>query len=108
MATNYIQAGVVLDHTAAADIVSGEVVVMGVRVGVALADIATGDTGAVQVDGVFEVAKTSANTPAQGAALYWNSTADEATTTASGNTLMGYAVEAAGAGVLTVKVKLNA
>jgi predicted RecA/RadA family phage recombinase len=108
MATNYLQDGEVLDHTAGADIASNAVVVMGVRVGVALAAIADGAVGPVMVEGVFSLAKKSTDVIAQGAIVYWDDTNKEVTTTSTDNTLMGYAVEAAGSGITTAKVKLNA
>jgi predicted RecA/RadA family phage recombinase len=108
MATNYLQNGLVLDHTAGADIASGAVVVIGVRVGVALDAIANGAVGPLQVEGVFSLAKKSTDVIAQGAIVYWDDTNKEVTTTSTSNTLMGYAIAAAGSGITTAKVKLNA
>jgi predicted RecA/RadA family phage recombinase len=49
--------------------------------------------------GVFDLPKTTANDVRTGAALYWNDTAKEVTTTATGNTKIGVAVAAkSGAG----------
>ena len=45
---------------------------------------------------------------AQGALLYWDNTNKRLTTTATGNTLAGYATAAAGAGMSTVCINLNA
>ena len=42
MTTNYIQDGKVIEYTAGADISSGDVVVIGTLIGVALTDIANG------------------------------------------------------------------
>lgn len=108
MTTKFIQPGHVLDHTPGSDVANGALVVMGVRVGIALTDIASGATGAVRVEGVFSLPKLSTDVIAQGALVYWDASPGEITTTASGNTLAGYAVEAAGNGVLTCKVKINA
>lgn len=89
MTTKAIQAGNVIDHTAAADITSGDVVKMGQILGVALSDIANGATGAVQITGVFEVPKVSAAVFAQGESLTWDVSAgkfdDNAATPASGD-----------------------
>lgn len=61
MTVKFVQVGNVVDYTAGADISSGDLVVMGHTVGVALTDIANGDTGAVAIEGVFEgVPKVSA------------------------------------------------
>jgi predicted RecA/RadA family phage recombinase len=57
--------------------------------------------------GVFELPKTSANTPTQFAKAYWNSTAGEATTTASGNTLMGVFMQAYANGDTVCHVRLD-
>ncbi len=103
----FVQPGNVLDHTPAADVASGAVVVIGARVGVALADIAANATGSLQVTGVFQLPKKSADTIAQGALVYWDATNSQITTTASGNTLAGFAANAAAASVTSVNVKVN-
>ncbi len=106
MATNYVQRGEALNYTAGADIKSGDFVLIGALGGVAKTDIANGKSGAVHVKGVFSVAKAS-GAVTQGAKLYWNSTNSNLTTTASGNTFVGVAAEAAASGDATVKVLLN-
>jgi len=105
---NFVQEGHVLDYTPGGNVASGAVVVIGVRVGVAVADIAANATGALRVRGVVELAKLSSDTPAQGALLYWDAANSRLTTTASGNTLAGYAAKAAGNGATTVWLNLNA
>ena len=107
MATNYVQEGKILDYTpSGADVASGEFVVIGVIGGVAKSAIADGKTGAVHISGVFSVAKAS-GAVTQGAKLYWNSSNSNLTTTASGNTLVGVAAEAAASGDATAKLLLN-
>ena len=108
MAKSYIQDGKILDYTAAGALASGAVVVIGVRVGVLLAALATGETGSLQVRGVFELTKLTTDVVAQGALVYWDVTNSRLTTTVGTNTLAGYAVAAAGNGVTTCKVNLNA
>lgn len=107
MAKNYVQHGEVLQHTASGtDIVSGQLVVIGAIAGVALADIADGDTGSVQTQGVFTLAKaTGAIT--QGAKVYYSSANSNITTTASGNTLVGVAASAQESADTTVNILLN-
>ena len=107
MTTKYVMSGDVIDYVAGSAISSGQVLLVGVRVGVALADIANGATGAVAMEGVFTIAKLSTDVVAQGAALYWDNTNSRLTTTASGNTLAGYAFKAAGNGVTTVDISIN-
>ncbi len=108
MAKNYIQPGTVLDHVAATAITSGQIVLMGKRVGVALGDAAIGQTVSVQVKGVFNSPKVTANVVAQGALLYWDDTAKLLTTTATANTAAGYAAAAASGTDTTVDIALNA
>lgn len=108
MTTKFVQPGEVIDYTAGANKTSGQPVLIGVRLGVCLADIANGATGPVAVSGVYTVTKLSTDVVAQGAALYWDNTNSRLTTTASGNTLAGYAFAAAGNGATSVNIKLNA
>lgn len=107
---NYIQPGEVIDWTngTGAALASGSGVLIGSRLGVAVTDIANGATGSVRVRGVVELPKLGTDVVAQGALLYWDSTNKRLTTTASGNTLAGYATAAAGSGVSTVCINLNA
>lgn len=104
---NFVQEGNVLDYTAGAAVASGAVVVIGVRVGIAVKDIAVGETGPLRVKGVVELAKLTTDTPAQGALLYWDAANSRLTTTAGGNVLAGYAAQAAGNGATTVWLHLN-
>lgn len=108
MTTKFVQPGEVIDYTAGANIASGQVVLMGARIGVALKSIANGETGPMQVTGVFNIAKLSTDNMAQGALLYWDNTNSRLTTTASGNTLAGFAAAAAGVSTTSVNIKINA
>lgn len=88
MTTRYFQDGCVLDHVAAAAITSGDIVVMGDSVGIALEDIANGATGAVQVSGVFSVPKVTGEAWAQGDKIGYDASAsgfDKTFTTAAGD-----------------------
>ena len=105
---NFIQVGDVLDHTPVGAVASGAVVVIGARVGIAVANIAAGETGSLRVKGVAELAKLGTDVVAQGALLYWDADDFRLTTTASGNTLAGYAAKAAGNGATTAWLHLNA
>ena len=105
MASNYIQPGEVIDHTPTSAVASGEAVVIGGRVGVALDDIAANETGSVAMTGVFELPKKDAEAASKGVTVYWNGSA--LTTTASGNTEAGYAFRAAAAEDTTCHVKLR-
>lgn len=74
MAKNFIQQGEVIDFTngGGSTIASGAVVKIGQILGIALADILVGDTGAVQIDGVFEVPKVTTAVISQGDSLLWD------------------------------------
>lgn len=113
---NKIKDGKTINYTASADIESGDLVVVGVRVGVAVTDIANGESGVLEMEGVFELPKAT-GAISQGALVYWDADGTPVggasgdgclTTTSSANTLAGYVVEAAGETAATVKVKINA
>ena len=106
--TNYIQDGTKIDFTAGADTAAGAGVLIGVRVGVACNAVLNGAVGVAAMSGVFTLPKLSTDVVAIGVLLYWDNTNKRLTVTSSGNTLAGYAFEAAGSGVATVKIKLNA
>lgn len=108
MTTKFVQPGDVIDYTAGANILSGQVVLIGARIGVALQDIANGKVGSMAMTGVFTINKLSTDVVAAGALLYWDNSNSRLTVTSSGNTLAGYAVAAAGSGVATVNIKINA
>lgn len=104
---NKIQPGHVLDYTngTGAAILAGTLVVFGVLFGVAVADIPDGETGAVDLEGVFEFPKAS-GAITQGAKVYYDATAKNVTTTAASNIAIGGCAEAVLTGALTVKVRL--
>lgn len=109
MANNFVQDGEVLDYTNAgtAAVSSGQPVVIGAIVGVAITDIARGKTGAARVEGVFTFAKASGEEVAAGAPMYWAAADGNMTITPTDNVFAGIAAEASGAGVTTVNVKIN-
>lgn len=92
---NFIQPGNAIDVAAPADgVTSGNVVVIGSLVGVASSTVAEGVTFALQTEGVFRLGKTSALVIAVGDKVYWDATNKVVNKMASGNTLVGVAVEA--------------
>ena len=106
----YFQRGEAIDYPVASNgtaLEAGEIIVVGTKIGVCGCDIAKGETGSVHVEGVFEMPKASGAITI-GAAVYWDATNKNITTTSSSNTLAGYAVAAAGADDTTVLVKINA
>ncbi|ADV63007.1 protein of unknown function UCP030771 [Isosphaera pallida ATCC 43644] len=105
----FVHEGASIDYTPAADVAAGDVVVQGDLVGVAKLDIKAGKFGALAVEGVFDFAKaTGAGTAiAVGALVYWNDAANQATTSAAGNKLVGKSVRAAGDNDTTVRVRMD-
>lgn len=105
---NYIQAGENITVPAPADVTSGQGVLVGSLFGIATGNAKSGEDVTLSRKGVFELKKLSAQAWTVGAKVYWNDTAKECTTVATGNTLIGVAVRAAadpsgtGAVVLTV------
>lgn len=88
-------------------IAANTIIPFGSRIAVAGADIPAGEKGALVVEGVFELPKDSAAITA-GAEVYWNADDAVITATSTGNTLAGYAVDAAAEGDAKVLVKINA
>ena len=112
MTTKYIQEGNVIDHIAGADIVSGEVVVIGGRIGVAIADIANGATGAMGVKGVYKLPKVTAAVLSVGESVQYDVSAsllaDGGATAATGDLVnCATVVTAAGNGDTEVEVDIN-
>ncbi|MBK68019.1 MAG: hypothetical protein CMP22_07820 [Rickettsiales bacterium] len=107
MSVNKIQDGNVLDLTApSGGVVSGTPVLIGTILCVPVTSADEGDVFAADVVGVYEIAKaTGALT--EGAKVYWDNSAKKVTATASGNTLVGVAVEGVASGAETVKVRLD-
>lgn len=110
MATaQFIHDGKSIDYTPTADVAAGDVVVQNDLLGVAKLDIAANTLGALAVIGVFDVPKaTGAGTAiGAGAKVYWNATAKQATTTATGNKYLGKTVKAAVDADANVRVRLE-
>lgn len=112
MATNYEQPGEVIDwvNGSGSAVSSGDVVVIGAVLGVALTDIASTATGSVAVKGVFTVPKVSAAVIAQGEALTYDVSVakfDDNAASAGTGDITGaacYAFEASAATVTALKV----
>lgn len=89
MAKNYIQPGGTVTVTAAADTTSGSGVLIGTLFGVAQHDAKTGEPLEIKTDGVWELAKTSAQAWATVGLAIYATTAGVMTTTATDNVLVG-------------------
>lgn len=112
--SDYRQEGKVLEFSngTGSDIAAGDVVVMGDTVGIALADIADGESGSVLVEGVVaNQPKTTGTAWSQGAVLDWDASAGEFTdgaTPATGDVIgCGIAAADAASGDATGSVKLT-
>lgn len=105
---NYVQPGDTLDLTApVGGVVSGQAALFGAIFGIASTDATAGAKVAVKVEGVFIVPKATGAGLTEGAKTYWDATAKKVTATATDNTLIGHAVEAAASDATTALVRLS-
>ena len=88
---NFVQNGANLTITAGSAISSGDFVVVGDLVGVAVTDIANGEDGVISTEGVFQGTKASGASLAVGDVAYLNSTG-KLTNTATSNDAVGLVV----------------
>ena len=116
MAKNHVQPGMVIDVTLSATVASGDLIKVGDLAGVCLAAGGSGDTISVQIAEVFTVPKVSTDVMVQGNTVYLDH-ANKRVQLASGDDggsppiafiVAGKVVTAAGNGVTTVNLKLNA
>ena len=82
------------------------------RIGVVATDIPNGETGEVNVTGVFEMAKTSSNALTIGQAVYWDGTGITESSNDGGGTptyypSAGFVAAAAAASATKVMVKIG-
>jgi predicted RecA/RadA family phage recombinase len=103
----YVQNGEVLSLSAPYAVASGGLVKVGAAVGVATAAADNGAAVEVLTRGVVDVPKTSAQAWTVGALVYLDDTNHVATTTSSGNTLLGVATAAAANPSAVGRVRLN-
>lgn len=108
MANTYIQDGEVIDITASGTVTSGSPILYGTRLGIPLKSGVSGDVIPTAFEGVHQLTKaTGAGTALTlGGIVYWDDSAKKITGVSSGNTAIGWAVEAAGTSAATGKVKL--
>ncbi|WP_052130852.1 DUF2190 family protein [Erwinia typographi] len=107
MAKNFVQNGNTIPVTNAGSevITSGDAVVVGNIVAIAITDIAVEGTGDGFTDGVFQLPKISADVLSQGAAVFISDGTAQAS--AEGGIYAGIAWEDAPAGTTVVNVKIN-
>lgn len=109
MAQNYRQEHGVLYWTngTGSDVDAGDVINIGPFVGIALVDIDNGDSGSVQITGVWQFAKDS-STISQADEVFWSVSGSQATTSpAADDPRLGIAALAAATGDSYVEVDIN-
>lgn len=105
---NFVQKGCTLDVIApSGGVVSGTPFLWGTVLAVPTTTAAAGETVAAMVNGVFSLPKATSTTPAAGGKAYWDDTAKKITTTASGNTEVGFFTVAALSADTICYVKLS-
>jgi len=107
MAT-FVHDGLTIDYTPGSDVAAGAVVVQGELVGVAKVPIPANALGALAVVGVFDFPKATGGGMAitAGANCYWDAANSRATTTATGNKLIGKCVKAAADADALVRIRM--
>ena len=107
MQARFVAPGMTIPHTPTAALAAGEVVVQDQLVGVTTHPVEANQLCGLTVQGVFDFAKATGGSIAVGALVYWNNTTKVATTTATGNTLIGKCIRAASNTDTTVRVLLT-
>ena len=107
MAKNLIQDGNTVRFVAAKKIKSGDVVVIGDLVAIALSNVEAKEEGIGATTGVFNVPAKQADDIKQGAVLYWSDTEGATTTNGGSNKRLGIAWQPSGTQSATVDVKIN-
>lgn len=108
MAKNFIQPGQNITVTATAAVASGAIVQAGSIIGVAAGKAAIGEPVDIVTTGVFELPKVASEAyTGAGVPVYYAAGSGLVTSTASGNTKLGVAIESVAAATGTVKVRLS-
>jgi len=109
MAKNYSQKGEVLTLAAPYAVSSGGGALVGATFGVAQSDVASGDDGVFDVEGVWTLTKATGTSTggSQGARAYWNNTNKNVTAVSTSNTLIGVFTATCADGDATCTVRLN-
>lgn len=104
---NYVQEGDALTLTAPYAVVAGAGFKVGSIIAIAAASADNAATVVGYTEGVFTVAKTSAQAWTVGVKVYWDDTNKEFTTTSTSNTLAGVATAVAANPSSTGQIRLN-
>ena len=103
----FVQKGENIDYKAPKDIEYMEVVPFVTRVGVALENIAAGETGTVSLTGVYELPAASNLEISVGDELYWNAESNSVNKTKTGGIPAGIAVSEKSAAGTSVHVLIG-
>jgi len=103
----FIQDGNIITVTAAANIASGDGVLVGNIFGISVMVAVAGDEVEIATVGVYELPKLSTAVIAQGDRVAWNSSTGKVVVPATGMFTLGVATLAAGNGTATIKVRLD-
>jgi predicted RecA/RadA family phage recombinase len=101
---NWISEGNNIEITAVANINSGDVIVVGGLVGVAVTSASAGDQVAIRITGVVSLPITAGTAIPQGTLVYWDATNNVVST--SGTVQLGYTFNDVAATDTTALVKL--
>lgn len=104
---NKVTDGMTWTTTAPYALASGDGCLVGSRFGVAKGSAASGATVVLELSGVFTLTKTTGQAWTAGAKIYWDNTNRRCTTTATGNTLIGWAAAPAASADTTGLVGLG-
>ena len=105
--SEYVHPGEAIDYTPDAAVAAGAVVTVEDIVGVTKRPIAAGETGALHLVGVFDVAKKDSDgTIDKGELVYWHPD-DGCTKTDTGAKKLGYAAADAVEADTTIRVRLS-
>jgi len=106
---NFVQPGEIVTAIApSGGTVSGTPYLIGSLFGVAATSQAAGAEVEMATEGVFELPKVTGQAWAAAfAAIYWDNTAKNCTTTSAGNTKIGVNLKAQGSGDTVARVRLN-
>lgn len=105
---NYIQEGRMITVAApVGGVTSGDGVMIGALFGVASKTAAAGETVTIAPEGVFDLPKLASGIITTGAKVSWGDTAKQVTVPGTGRYPIGTAIEVAGNGATTLRVRLD-
>jgi predicted RecA/RadA family phage recombinase len=105
-AMNFVRNAGYVIYTAGSDITAGDVVDLGDQYGIAVTDIDNGDDGVVRLDGIWDLTLQTNETISVGDRLYWDSSNEVVTETATADTFIGTAMEAKTTTTSTTKLQV--